>query len=260
MLFSYTMAAFQNEAHADALALDSFKQSLVMAAGVATGGLGAWGAGIAGFGTTGTGLSVGFMASAGGQFASNDLFGAPSLEQQAINVGAGTLLGFAMSWASHFGGAGFGGSSPSTAPATTRTAPQAPRATVAQPQQAQHAAGGTRAARQQLVNTLQSRVAAATPAEVLMPGGRAIGQAGASSQIRVLSGGTQSAETVFRTLTSQGSPVTAAGYPGTVMRLPGGGTVGLRSVARGTGARQAPAATIDVNISGISIRELKFLP
>lgn len=47
---------------------------------------------------------------------------------------------------------------------------------------------------------------------------------------------------------------------GNLVNLGSGGTVGIRTVATGTGARLVPAVTIDVNIPGIAIRELKFIP
>jgi RHS repeat-associated protein len=98
------------------------------------------------------------------------------------------------------------------------------------------------------------------PADVLMPGGVKVGQAGASSSIRVVTGGVTEAQTMFAELSKGGTVVTGGGYPGTLVRLNGGGTVGLRTVATGTGVRAAPAATIDVNITGIGIREVKFVP
>lgn len=64
---------------------------------------------------------------------------------------------------------------------------------------------------------------------------------------------------LFEQLTANGTRV-AGGYPGVLMSLGSGGTVGLRSIATGTGARAIPVLTIDVNIPGIAIREIKFLP
>ncbi len=64
---------------------------------------------------------------------------------------------------------------------------------------------------------------------------------------------------MFEQLSAGGTPF-AGGYPGTAVSLPGGGFVGMRTFATGTGARGLPAATLDLNIPGIGIRELKFVP
>jgi RHS repeat-associated protein len=104
------------------------------------------------------------------------------------------------------------------------------------------------------------RTAVPTAAELLIPGGAKIGQAGASASVRVLEGGEPAARTLFAKLAAGGTPY-AGGYAGeAAVSLPGGGFVGLRMTATGTGARAVPAATIDVRIPGIAIRELKFLP
>jgi hypothetical protein len=64
---------------------------------------------------------------------------------------------------------------------------------------------------------------------------------------------------MFNQLTAGGTPYTGS-YPGTSVSLPGGGFVGMRPVATGTGSRAIPAMTIDVKIPGITIEELKFIP
>jgi RHS repeat-associated protein len=96
-------------------------------------------------------------------------------------------------------------------------------------------------------------------ADLLVPNGVRIGEAGASAGIRIIQGGPVEAGTLFEQLTAGGTPV-AGNYPGTLVNLGSGGTVGLRTLATGTLARLAPAVTIDVNIPGIAIRELKFIP
>jgi hypothetical protein len=96
-------------------------------------------------------------------------------------------------------------------------------------------------------------------AELLVPNGVRIGEAGASSSIRVIQGGSTEAGMLFEQLSAGGTPV-AGSYPGTLVNLGSGGSVGLRTVATGTGARLVPAVTMDVNIPGIAIRELKFIP
>lgn len=98
---------------------------------------------------------------------------------------------------------------------------------------------------------------AASATELLMPGGSPIGTAGSRAAIRELSGGTAEASQMFGRLTRGASDVTPAGYPGTLMELPTGGTVGMRTVmSRSPGT----AATIDVNIPNVPIEKIKFNP
>jgi hypothetical protein len=96
-------------------------------------------------------------------------------------------------------------------------------------------------------------------AELLVPNGARIGEAGASGSIRLIQGGATEAGMLFEQLSAGGTGVVGS-YPGTLVNLGSGGTVGLRTVATGTGARLVPVVTIDVNIPGIVIRELKFIP
>jgi RHS repeat-associated protein len=103
-------------------------------------------------------------------------------------------------------------------------------------------------------------VAGQTASELLVSGGSRIGQVGASASIRVVQGGGDEAVALFQQLARAGAEVAGTKYPGILVRLPCGGTVGLRSVATATGSRAAPAATIDVNIVDIAIREIKFIP
>jgi len=90
---------------------------------------------------------------------------------------------------------------------------------------------------------------------ILMPGGSPLGQTGSSSNIRELTGGLAAAQKMFGELSQGGTTVTNASYPGTLVKLANGGTVGLRTVMS-----KSPdtAATIDVNIRGIPITKLKF--
>jgi RHS repeat-associated protein len=87
--------------------------------------------------------------------------------------------------------------------------------------------------------------------DLLRPAGSLIGSAGSSSKIRILSGGTKEAEAMFAQL-SKGGQVVRNSPSGTVVRLEGGGTVGYRPVSR------SGPPTIDVNIKGLGIREIKF--
>jgi hypothetical protein len=64
---------------------------------------------------------------------------------------------------------------------------------------------------------------------------------------------------MFQQLAAGGTPFIGRDA-GVGVTLPGGGFVGLRTIATGTLSRQAPAMTIDVRIPGIGIRELKFVP
>jgi hypothetical protein len=89
-----------------------------------------------------------------------------------------------------------------------------------------------------------------------MPGGAPIGTAGSKATIRELTGNTTDAQAMFSRLSAGGAPVSGS-YPGTLVRLPNGGTVGMRTVMS-----RSPnsAATIDVNIPNIPIQKIKFNP
>jgi hypothetical protein len=89
---------------------------------------------------------------------------------------------------------------------------------------------------------------------LLRPGGRLIGEEGSSPQVRILKGGLNEAQKLFEQLSAGGTPIQATTYPGTLVRLPTGGTVGLRPVST------SGPPTIDVRIPGIGIREIKFTP
>lgn len=90
--------------------------------------------------------------------------------------------------------------------------------------------------------------------ELLRPGGRLIGTEGSSSKIRIIKGGLQEAEKLFEQLSGSGTRVTGSSYPGPLVRLPNGGTVGLRS------SSTSGPPTIAVTVQGIGIREIKFIP
>ncbi|HJW75514.1 MAG TPA: hypothetical protein VJ787_07560, partial [Thermoleophilia bacterium] len=108
-------------------------------------------------------------------------------------------------------------------------------------------------------NSAMGRLQAATaPApsitDVLRPGGRLIGEAGTSAQIRILKGGSAEAQALFGQISQGGSVVDETSYPGTLVMLPGGGQVGYRPTSR------SGPPTIDVVVEGLGIREIKFLP
>jgi hypothetical protein len=107
---------------------------------------------------------------------------------------------------------------------------------------------------------IQELQAASTNGErirhLLMPGGRLLGEDGSSSKVRILQGTTQDAEVLFSKLT-QGAKVSA--HPGNsalgkLAYLPNGDYVGLRYISK------SGPPTIDINIPGIGINEIKFLP
>jgi hypothetical protein len=88
----------------------------------------------------------------------------------------------------------------------------------------------------------------------LRPGGRLIGEEGSSPQIRIVKGSLREARQLFEQLSAGGTLLPGTTYPGTLVRLPTGGTVGLRPVST------SGPPTIDVRIPGIGIREIKFIP
>ena len=88
---------------------------------------------------------------------------------------------------------------------------------------------------------------------ILKPGGQWIGQAGSNTGIRIVPGGLTAAQQLFDQLTVDGT-VLPSSYPGTLVSLPDdAGTVGLRM----TGT-SGDIPTIDVNIPGMNLREIKF--
>lgn len=92
-----------------------------------------------------------------------------------------------------------------------------------------------------------------TPQEILMPGGKRIGQEGDSKDIRILPGGVKEAEDFVLELGKGGKDITPTGHPGILISLPnGGGVVGFRPQSK------SGPPTVDVNIPGIGIREIKF--
>jgi hypothetical protein len=94
---------------------------------------------------------------------------------------------------------------------------------------------------------------------LLNPGGNPIGVAGSSATIREVAGSTLAdAQNLFNQLSQGGTAVTGSTYRGTLVRLPGGGTVGLRTV---TTRSPGTIATIDVNVPGVpGVTKIKFNP
>jgi hypothetical protein len=93
--------------------------------------------------------------------------------------------------------------------------------------------------------------------DVLRPGGDLLGKAGSNAAIREVSGGLSEAQATFSQLTQGGTVVSNSTYPGTLVRLPDGGTVGIRTVMSNS---PNTAVTIDVNIPGFDITKIKFNP
>jgi RHS repeat-associated protein len=87
---------------------------------------------------------------------------------------------------------------------------------------------------------------------ILKPAGRWIGVPGSSQRIRVLSGGVGAAREMFGALGAEGKAIKAKGYPGIMLEIPGGGTIGLRE------ASKSGPATIDLALPGVAIEKLKF--
>ena len=92
---------------------------------------------------------------------------------------------------------------------------------------------------------------------LLLPGGKALGQAGTKATIRELQGGLKEAQALFDELSQGGKVVSGSTYKGTLVELPEGGTIGIRTdMTRSPGT----AATIDINIPNIPINKVKFNP
>ncbi len=89
---------------------------------------------------------------------------------------------------------------------------------------------------------------------VLRPGGSLIGEAGTKSSIRLIQGGAEEAQALFGRLTQGGEAVRGTTYPGTLVRLGDGGTIGFRPIST------SGPPTIDVSVKGLGIREIKFIP
>ncbi|MDC0711101.1 hypothetical protein POL68_21710 [Stigmatella sp. ncwal1] len=108
--------------------------------------------------------------------------------------------------------------------------------------------------RQPSSQTTDTRALVETIETLLKPGGRLIGEAGSGPQVRIVKGSMHEAQDFFSRLSARGTLMQGTTYPGTLMRLHTGGTVGLRPVST------SGPPTIDVRIPGIGIREIKFIP
>lgn len=89
--------------------------------------------------------------------------------------------------------------------------------------------------------------------DLLLPGGKPIGNPGPGRQVREISGGAKEADELFSQLTQGGTAKTPSGYPGKGFELAGGGWVGVRPKSK------SGPPTIDVNVPGMPIRKIKFV-
>jgi hypothetical protein len=92
-----------------------------------------------------------------------------------------------------------------------------------------------------------------TLADVLLPGGKPVGQT--SKQMRELAGGEQAANALFNRLTAGAADVTPPNFPGVVRKRPDGTTVTYLLPVKGG----APP-TILVEAAKLPISELQFPP
>ena len=94
-----------------------------------------------------------------------------------------------------------------------------------------------------------------TPSEVLKPGGQCTGEPGNSSKIRILPGGEDEARELLERLTKGkgGADITLPEHVGHVIRLPDGSIIGFRPVSK------SGPPTVDVKVSGVRPRKIKFL-
>jgi RHS repeat-associated protein len=101
---------------------------------------------------------------------------------------------------------------------------------------------------------VESESTATTAESILMPGGRPIGTAGTSEDIRVLQGGLTKGQSFFNDLTKGGQITGNPRYPGTQVRMPNGDIFGFRTVST-----SGSAAAIDVKSQAVpGIRKIHF--
>jgi hypothetical protein len=99
-----------------------------------------------------------------------------------------------------------------------------------------------------------------TVTDILMPGGQPIGVRGtgrrANARLREVKGTAVDAEAMFKDLIAfpGATDITPPGYLGKLFQIPGG-VVGYRPASKNSGP-----PPIDVNIPGIPIDKVKFVP
>jgi SPP1 gp7 family putative phage head morphogenesis protein len=89
--------------------------------------------------------------------------------------------------------------------------------------------------------------------DILRPEGEYVGTRGTGRNIRVAQGGEDAAREMFGRFSEMGAPLASPAYPGTLILLPEVGVVGYRP------PEGSKPATIDVNIRGVRIKEIKFV-
>jgi hypothetical protein len=92
-----------------------------------------------------------------------------------------------------------------------------------------------------------------TLADVLMPGGKPVGQAAGAAQTRDLPGQDTAAKNLFERITAGATDVTPKDFQGLVRKLPNGQTVTFRYPTRSGGV-----PTIELNVPGIAVRRVRF--
>ncbi|NJL26600.1 MAG: hypothetical protein HC897_01345 [Thermoanaerobaculia bacterium] len=102
------------------------------------------------------------------------------------------------------------------------------------------------------INLANPRVT--SPVDLLKPAGRAVGNPGTSTRIRLLAGGEAEASAFFNNLARGGKVIENSRFPGTLVEMPGGARIGFRPVSK------SGPPTIDVFIKEVGIREIKFIP
>jgi hypothetical protein len=103
----------------------------------------------------------------------------------------------------------------------------------------------------------------AAPAEKLLkPAGELLGRSGGRAGLREVTGTAADARDLLRELVGArggAERLAESSYPGILVRLRGGGTVGFREVATASGSAIVNA-TLDVNIPGLFTGKIKYVP
>jgi hypothetical protein len=91
--------------------------------------------------------------------------------------------------------------------------------------------------------------------ELLMPGGRPVGDPGRRPGVRLLPGGPEEAREFLRRFDQLGQPERVEGYDGTLINLGGKDRVGLRERSR------SGEPTVDVQVQWLPerLRKIKFV-
>lgn len=90
---------------------------------------------------------------------------------------------------------------------------------------------------------------------LLKPGGQKVGEELANSNVRALVGTAEEASATFKQLIGSAVPEVMKDGKVLVAKIEGLGTITLREVSSTT---PAPAATIEIRVQGLGIREVKF--